>query len=72
MLGSPTTPDRDAPRDNAAPRIAFRVRNPVGVRNFLLSRLDGQPARSPADASPGPSRDTTHGSGAMRLATSSS
>jgi hypothetical protein len=34
MLGSPTTPDRDAPRDNAAPRVAFRVGNPVGVRNF--------------------------------------
>jgi hypothetical protein len=42
MLGSPTTPDRDAPRDNAAPRVAFRVRNPVGVRNFLLSRLDAR------------------------------
>jgi hypothetical protein len=65
MLGSPTTPDRDAPRDNATPRVAFRVRNPVGVRNFLLSRLDGQPARSPADASPCPSRDTTQGSGPM-------
>ena len=65
MLGSPTTPDRDAPRDNAAPRIAFQVRNPVGVRNLLLSRLNGQPAQSPADASPCPSRNTTHGSGAM-------
>jgi len=72
MLGSPTTPDRNATCDNAAPRVAFRVRNPVGVRDFLLSRLDGQPARSPADASPRPSRNTTHGSGAMRLARSSS
>ena len=72
MLGSATTPDRDATRDNAAAHVAFRVRNPVGVRNLLLSRLDGQPARSPADASPCPSRDRTHGSGAMRVAIPSS
>jgi hypothetical protein len=65
MLGSPTTPDRPAARDDAAGRVAFRLRNTVGVRDFALSRLDGQPARSPADASPCPSRDTTHGSGAM-------
>lgn len=47
MLGSATTPDRDATRDNVATCGAFRVRNPVGFRNFALSRLDGQPARSP-------------------------
>ena len=29
----------------------------------LLSRLNGWPARSPADASPSPSRVPTHGSG---------
>jgi hypothetical protein len=65
MLGSLTTPDRAATRDDAAGRVAFQVGNPVGVREMALSRLDGQPARSPADASPCPSRDTTHGLGAM-------
>jgi hypothetical protein len=65
MLGSLTTPDRPATRDGATSRIAFQVGNPVGVREMRLSRLNGQPARSPADASPCPSRDTTHGSGAM-------
>ena len=52
-------------RDSAAIRVAFQVGNPVSARDMALSRLDGQPARSPADASPCPSRDTTHGSGAM-------
>ena len=65
MLGSLTTPDRPATRDIAAGRVAFQVGNPVGIRDRTLSRLNGQPARSPADASPGPSRNTTHGSGAM-------
>ena len=65
MLGSLTTPNRPAARDDAAGRIAFQVGNPVGVRDKALSRLNGQPARSPADASPCPSRNTTHGSGAM-------
>ena len=65
MLGSLTTPDQPAARDSAASRVAFQVGNPVGVRDKALSRLNGQPARSPADASPCPSRDTTHGSGAM-------
>ncbi len=44
MLGSPTTPDQNATRVDAAACVAFRVRNPVGVRETLLSRLDGQPA----------------------------
>ena len=65
MPGSLTTPDRPAARDIATGRIAFQVGNPVGIRDKALSRLNGQPTRSPADASPGPSRDTTHGSGAM-------
>jgi hypothetical protein len=72
MLGSLTTPGRPAARDNAAVRVAFQFGNTVGTRDKALSRLDGQPARSPADASPWPSRETTHGSGPMRLATSSS
>jgi hypothetical protein len=39
---------------------------------IALSRLHGRPARSPADASPGPSRGPTHGSGPMWIATPSS
>jgi len=65
MLGSLTTPGRPAARDDATRRVAFQVGNPVGARDKALSRLNGQPARSPADASPCPSRNTTHGSGAM-------
>ena len=65
MLGSLTTPDRPAARDSATSRVAFQVGNPVSIRDKALPRLNGQPARSPADASPCPSRDTTHGSGAM-------
>jgi hypothetical protein len=65
MLGSLTTPGRPAARDIATSRIAFQLGNTVGTREMRLSRLNGQPARSPADASPCPSRDTTHGSGAM-------
>jgi hypothetical protein len=34
-----------------------------GTRDFGLTRLNGQPARSPADASPCPSRNTAHGAG---------
>ena len=67
MLGSLTTPGRAAARDNAAVRVAFQFGNTVGTRDKTLSRLDGQPARSPTDASPWPSRDTTHGSGPVWL-----
>jgi hypothetical protein len=65
MLGSLTTPSRPAARDSATSRVAFQIGNPVGARDRTLSRLNGQPARSPADASPCPSRGTTHGLGAM-------
>src|SRR6516162_508833 len=41
-----------------------------GIR--FLSRLNGWPARSPADASPTPSRTPAHGSGPMWIATPSS
>ena len=44
MLGSLTTPDRSAARDDATARVAFQVGNPVGVWNMRLSRLNGQPA----------------------------
>ena len=65
MLGSLTTPGQTTARASAAIRVAFQFGNTVGTREKTLSRLDGQPARSPADASPCPSRDTTHGSGPM-------
>ena len=71
MLGSLTTPGRAATCVNAATRVAFRFGNIVGTRDKALSRLDGQPARSPADASPCPSRDTAHGSGPVWIATPS-
>jgi len=44
MLGSLTTPDQPAARDDATSRVAFQVGNPVGVRDKALSRLNGQPA----------------------------
>jgi hypothetical protein len=65
MLGSLTAPGRFAACDSAATRLAFRHGNAVGTRDKGLTRLNGQPACSPADASPCPSRDTTHGSGSM-------
>jgi len=63
MLGSLTTPGRTVARDRAAMRVAFQVGNPVGTRERTLSRLNGQPARSPADASPCPAQNKMHGSG---------
>jgi len=71
MLGSLTTPGRTATRVDAADRVAFRFGNTVSTRKKTLSRLDGQPARSPADASPLLSRATTHGSGPVWVATPS-
>jgi len=71
MLGSLTTPGRPATRAVAAVRVAFRFGNTVGTRDKALSRLDGQPARTPADASPRPSRDVAHGSGPVWVATPS-
>ena len=54
-------------------RLAFRVRYRVGAPWIeTLSRLNGWPVCSPADASPLPSREAAHGSGPMRVATSSS
>ena len=65
MLGSMTTPSWFAARDDATSHVAFRSGKTVGTRISALSRLNGQPARTPADASPGSSRNPTHGSGAM-------
>ena len=72
MPGSPTAPDRRGARAGAPRRVAFRLINGVGVRDSVISRLNGWPMCSPADASPLPSRTDTHGSGPMWVATPSS
>ena len=58
-----TTPDRRALAKPRLPCFAFRSVNGVGIRNKYLSRLNGWPMRTPADASDLPSRTSTHGSG---------
>ena len=63
MPGSTTTPDRRALAKPCLPCFAFRSVNDVGIRNKYLSRLNGWPMRTPADASDLPSRTSTHGSG---------
>jgi len=68
MPGSLTTPGRRAlalTRPLVWPSVTVTTSAPGTV---ALSRLDGRPARSPADASPGPSRGPTHGSGPVWLA----
>ena len=68
MPGSLTTPGRQAlalTRPLVWPSVTVTTSAPGTV---ALSRLDGRPARSPADASPGPSRGPTHGSGPVWLA----
>ena len=64
MPGSQTTPDQTGARGSAPVRVAFHACNSVGVRDFDLSRLNGWPMRTPANASPSPSRDPAHDSGA--------
>jgi len=59
-------------RGGAPVRVAFRQQNCVGTRISWISRLNGWPARSPADASTTPSRVTPHSSGPMWVATPSS
>ena len=68
MPGSLTTPGRLAlalARPLVWPSVTVTTSAPGTV---ALSRLDGRPARSPADASPGSSRGPTHGSGPVWLA----
>jgi hypothetical protein len=72
MPGSTTTPGRWALADIVPSRVAFRQENDVGAREVGLSRLDGWPAHTPADASPVPLQAPAHGSGPMRFATPSS
>ena len=72
MPGSTTTPGHMDARAVVPIRVAFRQENGVGAREIGLSRLDGWPAHTPADASPVPLRAPAHGSGPMRLANPSS
>jgi len=43
----------------------------ASASRLIISRLNGWPMRSPADASPSPSRTLAHGSGPMRITTPS-
>jgi len=63
MPGSSTTPGHPSACDDALGHVAFRYKDSVGTRISFLSRLNGWPARSPADASPTSSRLPAHGSG---------
>src|SRR3954469_6168594 len=71
MLGSLTTPGRRR-LALAPPRVwPSGTVTPSAPGTVALSRLNGQPARSPADASPAPSRGPTHGLGPVGGATPS-
>ena len=72
MPGSLTTPDR--PGLALAPSLVWpsALVTASASGTMGLSRLDGWPARSPADASPLASRPDTHGSGPTWIATPSS
>jgi len=63
MPGSPTTPGRPGTRAHAPGVLPSAIRNASAPGTLLLSRLNGWPVRSPADASPSPSRVSTHGLG---------
>src|SRR5688500_18346695 len=68
MPGSLTTPGRQAlalTRPLVWPSVTVTTSAPGTI---ALSRLNGRPARSPADASPDPSQGPTHGSGPVWLA----
>ena len=56
MPGSATSPGREETRAVASAHVAFRCDKSVGARNDYLSRLNGWPMPSPADASPRTSR----------------
>src|SRR4029450_1941596 len=72
MPGSLTTPSRPDARAVAHGYVAFPHLHGVGAQNGKLSRLNGWPMRSPVNASPEPSRATSHDSGPMWIATPSS
>ena len=56
MPGSATSPGQTETCEVASARVAFRRDKSVGARNDYLSRLNGWPMPSPADASPRTSR----------------
>ena len=65
MPVSQTTPGRSGACDDVPDRVAFRLDDGVSTQvQIKFSRLNGWPMRSPADASPTPSRAPAHGSGA--------
>jgi len=70
--GSPTARDSRASRANDACDVAFRLpRQRRRPEVSSISRLNTQPARYPVNASPLPSRTTTHDSGLTWFATPS-
>ena len=71
MPGSQTTQGRSDTRVDVSDRVAFHETYGVGTLRESLSRLNGWPIRSPADASPVSSRMPAHGSGPMWVATPS-
>src|SRR3569833_487753 len=72
MPGSQTTQGQMGTRDVAPTCVAFRHTYGVSTPGVSLTRLDGRPARSHADASPAPSRVMAHGLGSMRITNPSS
>ena len=68
MPGSLTTRDWIGPRDIASVHVAFRTQYGVGIPGCKrLSRLNGWPMLSPANASPDTSRCPTHDKGSVWL-----
>jgi hypothetical protein len=72
MPGPPTAPGRPGTRVIAPGRVAFRQRNSVGTREERTFAARWLAYAIPSDASPIPSRASTHGSGPMWVATPSS
>ena len=71
MPGSPTTPGR-SDLAMARPNVLPSALETASAPGFKVSRLNGWPIPSPTDASSTSLRTSTHGSGPMRIATSSS
>ena len=71
MPGSSTTPGRTDTRAGVSAVLPSVILTTSAPETILLSRLHGWPVRSPADASPTPSRVPTHGSGPVWIATPS-
>ncbi len=69
--GSSTPRSPSTARENAANDVAFRVVGPRRHPEQKITRLNSPACTYPTDASPPPSRTTTHGSGPPRLATPS-